>query len=110
MFLAVNLCVSLCGCASIVFRCVLVNRVCLTLRGSYVLLPIKVIGVRGSVHLGEVKLGLVRGLRLAQGQKVVVTSTHTLPVQVDGEPWEQPPSTMVFSHHGQSRVLHSAKQ
>lgn len=51
-----------------------------------------VVLVGGPVHLGLVKLGLARGRRLCQASVVEVVTRRPLPVQVDGEPWLQPPS------------------
>jgi diacylglycerol kinase (ATP) len=46
----------------------------------------------GVPHLALVKLGLARGLTLCQASSVELTTRTQLPVQADGEPWEQPPS------------------
>ncbi|CAK0854811.1 unnamed protein product [Prorocentrum cordatum] len=46
----------------------------------------------GVPHLALVKLGLARGHKLCQAKTVELTNRTAMPIQVDGEPWEQPPS------------------
>ena len=72
---------------------------------------LEVVGVTGIVHLAQIKSGLRTGVRLAQGGHVRfafylsfkdtkkqmfqvhirMNSGCSVPVQVDGEPWLQPP-------------------
>ena len=47
------------------------------------------------------QVGLSRARRLAQGQMIKIQLLAELPVQIDGEPWIQPPCTLAISHHGQ---------
>ncbi|CAH1776092.1 unnamed protein product [Owenia fusiformis] len=56
---------------------------------------LEVVGVNGVVHMGQIQSGLRNGLRIAQGGHIRITLLNDLPVQVDGEPWIQPPGTVV---------------
>ncbi|XP_033871675.3 diacylglycerol kinase theta-like [Acipenser ruthenus] len=61
---------------------------------------LEVVGVTGVVHMGQVQGGLRSGIRIAQGAYVRVTITKPIPVQVDGEPWIQPPGEIIISAAG----------
>ncbi|CAF3757898.1 unnamed protein product [Rotaria socialis] len=54
---------------------------------------LEVVGVTGIVHLGQIQSGIRSGVRLAQGGHVHIrmNNDYPVPVQVDGEPWLQPP-------------------
>ena len=61
----------------------------------------QVCGVHGSWHLGQLQIGLSRPIKLAQCRTARVTLLEAIPVQMDGEPWHQPPATLEVSLHGQ---------
>ncbi|CAF3422029.1 unnamed protein product [Rotaria sp. Silwood1] len=54
---------------------------------------LEVVGITGIVHLGQIQSGIRSGVRLAQGGHVHIrmNNDYPVPVQVDGEPWLQPP-------------------
>ncbi len=68
----------------------------------------QVCGVYGSWHLGQLQVGLSRAIRLAQCCSVRITALEALPMQIDGEPWHQPPATLDISLKGQVRSLPAA--
>lgn len=47
------------------------------------------------------QVGLSRARRLGQGQCIKIVTGSNFPVQIDGEPWIQPPGTMEITHYGQ---------
>ena len=56
---------------------------------------IEVVGLENCLHMGQVRTGLrSSGKRLAQCSHVIVKIKKRFPMQVDGEPWEQPPGTV----------------
>ncbi|XP_054648950.1 diacylglycerol kinase theta-like isoform X1 [Dunckerocampus dactyliophorus] len=61
---------------------------------------LEVVGVTGVVHMGQVQSGLRSGIRIAQGTYMRVTLKKAFPVQVDGEPWLQPPGHIIISAAG----------
>jgi len=46
-------------------------------------------------------------LRLGQARSIKLTlkNTRSLPVQVDGEPWEEGPCVITLTHHNQALML-----
>ena len=58
---------------------------------------IEVVGLENCLHMGQVRTGLrSSGKRLAQCSHVIVQVKKRFPMQVDGEPWEQPPGTVII--------------
>jgi len=56
---------------------------------------LEVVGVTGIVHLGQIQSGLRSAIRIAQGGHIRIKLNSELPVQVDGEPWNQQPGDLV---------------
>lgn len=68
---------------------------------------LEVIGVRGTAHLGLVQSGMSKGERLGQTSSVQIVVTATIAAQVDGEPFEIPPSTIEISYKNTVPMLRS---
>ncbi|KAL2643898.1 hypothetical protein R1flu_011485 [Riccia fluitans] len=66
---------------------------------------LEVVGICGAWHLGKLQVGLSRARRLGQGRNIKIRLLSDLYVQIDGEPWKQPPALFEISHHGQAFML-----
>lgn len=72
----------------------------------------ELLAVTGSFHLGQIQGKLTDGIRLGQGKDVKFTwlTNDVLPVQLDGEPWEEGKSVIRLSFFKQSRLIASAEE
>lgn len=66
---------------------------------------LEVVAVTGSFHLAKLQVGLSRARRLAQCRQLRIWTAERLPMQVDGEPHEQPPGVIEVNHLDQPTVL-----
>ncbi|KXZ47857.1 hypothetical protein GPECTOR_32g469 [Gonium pectorale] len=66
---------------------------------------LEVVAVYGAVHLGKLQVGLARATRLCQCRSATITTNQALPMQIDGEPWMQPPAQLTVRLQGSATML-----
>lgn len=71
---------------------------------------LEVVCIGGAWHLGKLQVGLSQARRLAQGKVIRIHSSSAFPVQIDGEPFIQPPGCIEITHHGQVFMLRRASE
>ncbi|KAJ0412565.1 hypothetical protein ATCC90586_006932 [Pythium insidiosum] len=64
-----------------------------------------VVAVYGTLHLGQMQVGLSKAVRLCQAKHVKIRLLERLPIQIDGEPWQQDPCDVDISFHQQAFML-----
>ena len=62
-------------------------------------------GISSSFHIAQMQFGLSEPIRLGRGKQIKMTLSSYLPVQADGEPWEQAPCEISIESCGHVPVL-----
>lgn len=67
---------------------------------------LEVVGIRDSLHMGQIQVGLAEAVRLGQGGDIHVKCATALPLEVDGEPCEEGQVwNLHITHHNQAFML-----
>jgi len=61
---------------------------------------LELVTVNGVAHLGAIAMNFTSAHRLSQGREIKINITKSeIPIQIDGEPWIQPPYSMIMIKH-----------
>lgn len=66
---------------------------------------LEIYGINSSFHIAQLQVGLSKPIRLGVAKEVRIKIMAPLPVQCDGEPWEQAQSDITIKRHSQATVL-----
>uniref|UniRef100_A0A8D8LY56 Diacylglycerol kinase n=3 Tax=Cacopsylla melanoneura TaxID=428564 RepID=A0A8D8LY56_9HEMI len=66
---------------------------------------IEVMALYSSFHIARLQVGLSEPLKLGQASQVKIKLLNKTPMQIDGEPWLQPPAMIILSHVDKANVL-----
>ena len=61
--------------------------------------------VFSSFHIAQMQVGLGEPHRVGQAREVRLVLGDSVPMQIDGEPWEQHPAEITLTHHNQVSMV-----
>lgn len=61
--------------------------------------------VRGTFHLGQIRVGLSNATRICQASEVKIIIKKKVAIQIDGEPWRQSACTMTITRKKDPAVM-----
>jgi Diacylglycerol kinase accessory domain len=64
-----------------------------------------VVSVRGTFHLGQIRVGLSNATRVCQASEIKVIIKKKVAVQIDGEPWRQEACTIKITRKQEPAVM-----
>merc|ERR1719481_35049 len=62
---------------------------------------LEVFCIYSSFHIAQMQVGLSEPHRVGQAREIKIKLEDSVPMQIDGEPWEQHPAEISLSHHTQ---------
>lgn len=65
-----------------------------------------VVSVRGTFHLGQIRVGLSNAQKLCQCKELTIIIKNKAPIQIDGEPWRQTKCKLHIRRKGSAAMLH----
>jgi diacylglycerol kinase (ATP) len=68
---------------------------------------LEVCAIRGAHHMGAITVGLSKSLKIGQGKSLMVHLKYKTPIQVDGEPWLEEPSTIKVSFLNHASMMYN---
>jgi len=66
---------------------------------------LEVFCIYSSFHIAQMQVGLSEPHRIGQAREIRIQVEESVPLQIDGEPWEQHPAEIHISHQAQVSVL-----
>jgi Diacylglycerol kinase accessory domain len=66
---------------------------------------LEIVSVRGTFHLGQIRVGLSNATRICQASEVKIIIKKKVAIQIDGEPWRQSACTMTITRKKDPAVM-----